>query len=137
MKPRKLGCGGCEKVRASKTVMRKKYVPAQSCPTLQPHGLPGTSVHGISQAWVLEWAAISSPGDLSDPGIEPAFLISPALTGSFLTISAMWEALMVASVQFSRSVVSDSLRPHELQHTRPPYPSPSPGVHSDSRPSSQ
>ena len=39
--------------------------------------------------------------------------------------------------QFSRSVVSDSLRPHELQHTRPPCPSPSPGVHSNSRPSSQ
>ena len=40
------------------------------------------------------------------------------------------------SVQFSRSVVSDSLRPHESQHARPPWPSPSPGVHSDSRPSS-
>ena len=37
------------------------------------------------------------------------------------------------SVQFSRSVVSDSLRPHELQHARPPCPSPTPGVHSDSR----
>ena len=42
-----------------------------------------------------------------------------------------------ASVQFSRSVVSDSLRPHESQHARPPCPSPAPGVHSDSRPSSQ
>ena len=42
-----------------------------------------------------------------------------------------------SSVQFSRSVVSDSLRSHESQHTRPPCPSPSPGVHSDSRPSSQ
>ena len=42
-----------------------------------------------------------------------------------------------ASVQFSRSVVSDSSRPHELQHARPPCPSPTPGVHSDSRPSSQ
>ena len=40
-------------------------------------------------------------------------------------------------VQFSRSVVSDSLRPHELQHSRPPCPSPSPEVHSNSRPSSQ
>ena len=39
-------------------------------------------------------------------------------------------------VQFSRSVVSDSLRPHESQHARPTCPSPSPGVHSDSRPSS-
>ena len=42
-----------------------------------------------------------------------------------------------SSVQFSRSVVSDSLRPHESQHTRPSCSSPSPGVHSDSRPSSQ
>ena len=38
------------------------------------------------------------------------------------------------SVQFSRSVVSDSLRPHESQHARPPCQSPTPGVHSDSRP---
>ena len=41
-----------------------------------------------------------------------------------------------SSVQFSRSVMSNSLRPHESQHSRPPCPSPSPGVHSDSRPSS-
>ena len=41
-----------------------------------------------------------------------------------------------SSVQFSCSVVSYSLRPHELQHARPPCPSPNPGVHSDSRPSS-
>ena len=40
-------------------------------------------------------------------------------------------------VQFSCSVLSDSLRPHESQHARPPSPSPTPGVHSDSRPSSQ
>jgi len=40
-------------------------------------------------------------------------------------------------VQFSHSVVSDSLRPHESQHARPPCPSATPGVHSDSRPSSQ
>ena len=41
------------------------------------------------------------------------------------------------SVQFSHSVVSDSLQPHELQHAEPPCPSPTPGVHSDSRPLSQ
>ena len=41
------------------------------------------------------------------------------------------------SVQFIRSVVSDSLQPHDLQHTRPPCPSPTPSVHSDSHPSSQ
>ena len=38
------------------------------------------------------------------------------------------------SVQFSCSVVSNSLQPHESQHTRPPCPSPTPGVHSSSRP---
>ena len=41
------------------------------------------------------------------------------------------------NVQFSRSVMSDSLRPHELQNARPPCSSPTPRVHSDSRPSSQ
>ena len=42
-----------------------------------------------------------------------------------------------ASVQFSCSVMSDSLRSHELQHARPPCLSPTPGVHSDSRPLSR
>ena len=42
--------------------------------------------------------------------------------------------ILFGSVQFSRSVVSDSLRPHELQQARPPCPSPTSGVHSDSRP---
>ena len=42
----------------------------------------------------------------------------------------------LTSVQFSCSVVSDSLRPHESQHTRPPCPSPTPGVYSNSCPSS-
>ena len=49
----------------------------------------------------------------------------------------MYAHILLESVQFSRSVVSDSLRPHELQHARPPHPSPTPGVHSDSGPSSQ
>ena len=42
-----------------------------------------------------------------------------------------------SSVQFSGSVVSGSLWPHESQHTRPPCPSPTPGVHSNSHPSSR
>ena len=46
-------------------------------------------------------------------------------------------AFALSSVQSSHSVMSDSLRPHELQHARPPCPSPTPGVHSDSHPSSQ
>ena len=47
--------------------------------------------------------------------------------------SCVWSC----SVQFSCSVVSDSLQPHESQHARPPCPLPTPGVHSDSHPSSQ
>ena len=43
----------------------------------------------------------------------------------------------ISSVQFSHSVVSDSLWPHERQHTRLPCPSPTPGVHSDSHTLSQ
>ena len=42
-----------------------------------------------------------------------------------------------SSVQFSRSVVSDSLQPHESQHARPPCPSPTPRVHSNSHPSNR
>jgi len=52
---------------------------------------------------------------------------------------SVWEMLLsyqFSSVQFSCSVVSDSLQPHESQHSRPPCPSLTPGVHSDSRPSS-
>ena len=47
--------------------------------------------------------------------------------------------ILIYSVQFSSvaPVVSDSLRPHELQNARAPCPSPTPGVHLDSRPSSQ
>ena len=45
--------------------------------------------------------------------------------------------LIQVSVQFSHSVVSNSLRPHDLQNARPPCLSPTPGVHSDSHPLSQ
>ena len=55
----------------------------------------------------------------------------------FPASSGFWWLFQIRSVQFSHSVVSDSLRPHESQHARPPCPSPTPRVHSDSRPSSQ
>ena len=70
-----------------------------------------------------------SPGDLPDPGIK--------LGSSALQADSARSPMNMSSVQFSCSVVSDSLRPHELQHARPPCPSPTPGVHSDSRPSSR
>ena len=64
---------------------KKESEVAQSCPTLCDHmdcSPPGSSVHGILQARILEWVAISSPGDLPDPGIEPR---SPALQADTLT----------------------------------------------------
>ena len=56
------------------------------------------------------------------------FTFLPSLTRDFISR---------CSVQFSHSVVSDSLWPRESQHARPPCPSPTPGVHSNSCPSSQ
>ena len=46
---------------------------------------PGSPVHGILQARILEWVAISFPRDHPDPGIEPMFLSTPTLAGGFLT----------------------------------------------------
>ena len=54
-----------------------------------------------------------------------------------LQVSTMASGYCISSVQFSHSVVSESLQPHESQHARPPCPSPTPGVHSDSHPSSR
>ena len=44
-------------------------------------------------------------------------------------VSLLYFSFLLCSVQFSHSVVSDSLRPHEPQHAGPPCPSPTPGVH--------
>ena len=61
----------------------------QSCPTLchpMDCSPPGSSVHGILQARILEQVAFPPPGDLPDPGIKPMSLVSPALAGGFFTI---------------------------------------------------
>ena len=69
-----------------------------------------------------------------------AGILSPPLALFVVMLSKVhltWPWPHGLSVQFSCSVVSDSLQPHESQHARPPCPSPTPGVHSDSCPSSQ
>ena len=58
-------------------------------------------------------------------------------SSSNLTVIQLIQHVWISSVQFSRSVVSDSLRPHASQHARPPCPSPTPGVYSNSRPLSR
>ena len=57
-----------------------------------PCSLPGSSVHGILQARILECFLCPPLGDLPNPGIEPASLMSPALAVGFFTTSATWEA---------------------------------------------
>ena len=65
-------------------------VRARSRPALWLYGRqpPGSSVHGILQARVLQWVAMPSSRGLPDPGIQPKSLASPALAGGFFTTSA-------------------------------------------------
>ena len=130
---------------------------AQSCPTPgdpMDCSPPGSSVHGVFQARVLEWGATA----FSDPKLHPSIFsayygkhhlstpLYPHLQFVFSKIyfklkdncfTILCWFLPFSSVQFSHSVVSDSLRPHESQHARPPCPSPTPRVHSHSCPSSR
>ena len=59
-------------------------------------------------------------------------ILIPACASSSPALLMMYSAYTSYSVQFSHSVVSDSLQPHESQHARPPGPSPTPGVYSNS-----
>ena len=88
---------------------------------------PGSSVHGILQARILEWVAIRSSRGSSWPRDWTHISWVSCIVGKLFTHWATWEA----SVQFSRSVVSDSLRPHGLQHARLLCRSPTPGAYSN------
>ena len=98
----------CMKVKSESEV-------AQSCPTPSDPmdcSRPGSSIHGIFQARVLEWVTIAFS-------------------------SSKFYSFLFSSVQFSRSVMSDFLWPHEPQPAKPPCLSPTPGVHPNSCPSSR
>ena len=67
----------------------------QLCSTLcnpMNYSLPGSSVHGVSQARILKWVAMPSSRASSQPGIEPTSLMSPELASRFFTTSTTWEA---------------------------------------------
>ena len=95
---------------------------------------------------LLHWQVDSWP--LSHLGSPMVFVWEPTKTALeqhtceetlYMTEVSLYiyEETVNILVQFSRSVMSDSLRPHESQHARPPCPSPTPRVHPDSHPSSQ
>ena len=92
-------------------------------------------------SWQEYWSGFPfpSPEDFPHLVIKPGSPVSPALQTDSLRAEPLGkpQATCFSSVQFSCSVVSDSLRPHESQHARPSCPSPTPRVHSDSRQSSQ
>ena len=101
---------------------------SQSCPTLcNPMGcsMPGPPIH--YQLPKITKTHVHWVGDAIQPSHPVSSPFSSCLQ-SFPTFRLD---------QISRSVVSNSLRPHESQHARPPCPSPTPGVHSDSRALSQ
>ena len=105
----------------------------QSCLTLcnrMDCSSPGSSVHGILQARILEWVVLPSPGGHPDPGIECVSLRSPVLTGGFFTTSAAWEALLCGGCSVAQSCLT--LCDPGLQHTRSSCPSPSPRAFSNS-----
>ena len=117
--------------------------------SLQPYGLQPSRLPGFSRQEYWSRLPCPSPEDLPDPGIEPrsltlqadAFTSEPSgkpwhLVNSqeMLLILIAWFTLIW--VQFSHSVMSDSLRPHGLQHTKLPCLSPTPRACSNSCPSS-
>ena len=88
--------------------LEKEMATHSSVLAWRDRGAWWAAVYGVSQSWTrLKWLNSSSSSNSR------------------------------LSVQFSRSVVSDSLRHHEPQHARPPCPSPTPGVYSNSCPSSR
>ena len=86
----------------------------QSCPTLcspMDRSLSGSSVHGILQARILEWIAMSSSRGSSWPRDQPASVASLALANDFFTCRATWEAcnecqLLIVACFYIRSSLS-------------------------------
>ena len=106
---------------------------AKSCSTLATPCQAPLSM-GFSRQEYWSGLPFPAPGDLPNWGIKPR---SPALQADSLPTELWGKPVFQPSVQFSRSVMSNSLQPHEPQHARPPCPSPTPRVYSNSCPSSR
>ena len=90
-----------------------------------------STVHGILQARILGWVTFPFSRRSSQPRDRTQV---SRTAGGFFTIWATKGSIPPAWVQVSRSVMSDSLRPHGLQHTRLPCPSPTLRAYSNSCP---
>ena len=114
------------------TVTVIKSPPASAGDTRDPGSIPGPGRP-------LEEEMAPTPGFLpgESHGQRSLAGYGPQSCKELDTTEATEHARIHDSVQFSRSVVSDSLGPREPQHTRPPCPSPAPGVYPNSRPLSR
>ena len=84
---------------------------SQSCPTLcDPMDCSRLLCPWYSPGRVIEWLPFPLPGNLPNPGIETAALMSPALAGGFFATNATWEA---------RLVVSNSAKPWTVAYQAP------------------
>ena len=102
---------------------------------LLPSIFPSIRVFSYESALRIRWPKYLSFSFSISPYNEYSGMISFRI-GWFQGTSLV-TTLQLSSVQFSHSVVSDSLRPRGLQHTRPPCPSPTPGFYSNSCPLSR
>ena len=120
---------------------------ARQSPTIKNYQAQNVNSANVEKPGVT-FVLYHFPPGLLCPSHSCILLISSGYHASLVTgtlhrlrILSLWNwqtsgVQLLSSVQFSRSVMSDSLGPHESQHARPPCPSPTPGVHSDSCPSS-
>ena len=92
-------------------------------------------VSGLNTSWQIDGETVETVTDF----ILGSFKITANGDCSYeIKRCLLLERKVVTNlVQFSRSVLSNSLQPHESQHARPPYPSPAPGVYPNPCPSSQ
>ena len=91
----------------------------QSCPTLcnpLDSSPPGSSVHGILQARILEWVAMPSSRGSSQLGDRTCVSLSPALAGQFFTMSATWEAQVWFGSHFLVQNVNASIQKMTINH---------------------
>ena len=117
----------------SRSVVSDSSRPQGLQPTrlLLPWDFPGKSTgvgrHCLLRPYFLHWSYLNSGGRKGNQKEQENCFNKVHICVPVCFVVVL-KYLSVSSVQFSRSVVSDSLRPHEPQHTRPPCPSPTSGV---------
>ena len=117
------------KLMTIESVMPSNHLVLCHSLLLPPSISPSIRVFSNESALHIRWSKCWSFSSSISPSNEYSALMSFRIDS--FDLLAVQETLksLLQSDQFSRSVVSNSLQPHESQHARPPCPSPTPGVH--------